>query len=118
MRICVENMDEVQKYLDENCKGSCRYNAVDVKRCADALVKSLYGYGVTTKNMDGCLRTYGHVPFPKSNIREMTFVLQVGAGALVWLTDASVCPLSGKNIVKLTSGAKKDIIAKVMRRLA
>lgn len=117
MRICVENMDEVQKYLDENCKGSCRYNAADVKRCADALVKSLYSYGVTTKNMDGCLRTYGHATFPKSNIQEMTFVLQVGEGALVYLTDACICRLSGKNTVKLSNGAKKDIIAKVTRKL-
>lgn len=117
MRICVENMDEVQKYLDEKCIGSCRYNALDIKKCADALVKSLHGFGVTTKNMDGCLRTFGHVTFPKSDIHEMTFVLQVGKGDLVYLTDACICRLSGKNTVKLSSGAKKDIIAKVMRKL-
>lgn len=118
MRICVENMDEVQKYLDEACKGYKRYTAEDVRKCANALVKSLYSYGVTTKSMDGCLRVYGHATFPKSDRKDMFFVLQVGEGALVYLVNAGVERLSGKNRIVLTSGAKKDIIARVMRRLA
>lgn len=83
MRIFVDDMIEVQKYLDEKCIGSCRYNALDIKKCAYAFVKSLHDFGVTTKSMNGCLRTYGHATFPKSDIHEMTFVLQVGSGGLV-----------------------------------